>query len=118
MTKFKHLHVLNLIGVCVESGEAPYIIMPYMMNGSLLAYLRKEKPQFTFSQDAREEQVSNHCYFSYRYSYNLGIVNSYKLAAFNFVHRLQMPRESFSPFVSRLPRECATWQNRNLFTET
>ena len=59
MIKFKHLHVLNLIGVCLDLGEAPYIIMPYMANGSLLAYLRKERPQFTISQEAREEQVSN-----------------------------------------------------------
>ena len=57
MIKFKHMHILSLIGVCTDVGEAPYIVMPYMAKGSLLAYLRKERPQFTMSQDDGEEKV-------------------------------------------------------------
>ena len=43
MKDFKHANVLNLIGVCIDAGPAPYIIMPFMHNGSLLHYLRKER---------------------------------------------------------------------------
>ena len=43
MYHFKHPNVLTLCGVCLDGGPAPYIIMPYMANGSLLAYLKKNK---------------------------------------------------------------------------
>ena len=34
MRKFNHPNVLNLIGVCSEVGDTPYIVMPYMAKGS------------------------------------------------------------------------------------
>ena len=43
MSRFNHSHVMGLIGVCLDAGSAPYIIMPYMANGSLLKYLKKER---------------------------------------------------------------------------
>ena len=43
MSRFKHSHVMGLIGVCLDAGSASYIIMPYMANGSLLKYLRRER---------------------------------------------------------------------------
>lgn len=43
MYEFDHPNVLKLIGVCLDGGPAPYIIMPFMANGSLLSYLRKER---------------------------------------------------------------------------
>ena len=58
MQRFRHPNVLNLIGVCIDAGEAPYIIMPYMANGSLLAYLRKKRPHLTIAEEAGEEMVN------------------------------------------------------------
>ena len=43
MHQFDHPNVLKLSGVCLDGGPAPYIIMPYMANGSLLSYLREER---------------------------------------------------------------------------
>ncbi len=43
MYKFDHPHVLKLSGVCMDGGPAPYIIMPFMANGSLSSYLKKER---------------------------------------------------------------------------
>ena len=43
MSEFDHPNVLNLIGVCLDGGPVPYLIMPFMENGSLLLYLRKRK---------------------------------------------------------------------------
>ena len=37
-----HPNVMRLIGIC-EDGATPGIIMPFMENGSLLSYLKKEK---------------------------------------------------------------------------
>ena len=58
MKSFQHPNVLNLIGVCIDTGEAPYLVMPYMLNGSLLSYLRKERPKLTIAEGAAEDLVS------------------------------------------------------------
>ena len=51
MEGFEHPHVLSIIGVCVDAGPAPYIIMPFMANGSLLAYIKKEKTNLVVLKD-------------------------------------------------------------------
>ena len=43
MQEFNHPHVLPLIGVCLDTGPGVSIVMPFMTNGSLLDYLRKER---------------------------------------------------------------------------
>ena len=43
MQKFEHPNVLKLIGLCLDGGPAPYVIMPFMENGSLLSYLKEER---------------------------------------------------------------------------
>ena len=58
MQDFQHPHVLNIIGVCVDAGPAPYIIMPFIANGSLLAYVKKEKTNLVVPKDADDELVS------------------------------------------------------------
>ena len=59
MSRFKHAHVMGLIGVCLDAGSAPYIVMPYMANGSLLKYLRKERKNLIFLENADEDEVDN-----------------------------------------------------------
>lgn len=58
MKTFHHPNVLHLIGVCIDAGAAPYLVMPYMLNGSLLSYLRKERPKLTIVEGATEDLVS------------------------------------------------------------
>lgn len=43
MHELDHPNVLRLSGVCLDGGPAPYIIMPFMANGSLLSYLKEER---------------------------------------------------------------------------
>ena len=43
MHELDHPNVLKLIGVCLDGGPAPYIIMPFMNNGSLLSHLKAER---------------------------------------------------------------------------
>ncbi len=57
MKDFSHPNVLSLIGVSLDVGQSPYIVMPYMANGSLLNYLRKERPNLTVDTKAPEEMV-------------------------------------------------------------
>ena len=58
MKAFSHPNILNLIGICLDAGPAPYIVMPYMEMGSLLQFLKKERPNFTIAEGADEELVS------------------------------------------------------------
>lgn len=43
MKNFCHRHVMTLIGVCLDGGPEPFLILPYMANGSLVSYLRKQQ---------------------------------------------------------------------------
>ncbi len=49
MYDFDHPNVLKLLGVCLDGGPAPYIIMPFMANGSLLKYLKEERESLVLS---------------------------------------------------------------------
>ena len=57
MSKFKHSHVMGLIGVCLDAGSAPYIIMPYMANGSLLKWLKRERKNIVLLDETDEDEV-------------------------------------------------------------
>ena len=61
MSRFKHAHVMGLIGVCLDAGSAPYIVMPYMANGSLLQYLKKERMNIVLSENAEKDEVGITC---------------------------------------------------------
>ena len=58
MKDLNHPNILGLIGVCVDQGTAPYIIMPFMANGSLLSYLKKERHSLTIANGAEQDLVS------------------------------------------------------------
>ena len=62
MKSLNHLHVMTLKGVCLDGGPVPYIVLPYMANGSLLSYLKKEQSNLTVSMvegDSGEEEMQS-----------------------------------------------------------
>ena len=59
MSRFKHVHVMSLIGVCLDAGSSPFIIMPYMDNGSLLNYLKRNRDKLIIVDESNEEEVTN-----------------------------------------------------------
>jgi serine/threonine protein kinase len=61
MKEFNHPNVLALVGVCLDGGPAPYVIMPYMARGSLLCHLRKHRERFILSSSNVTENVSITC---------------------------------------------------------
>ena len=70
MKNFANLHVMSLKGVCLDGGPVPYLILPYMANGSLASYLKKERKDLVImmdndnasnnSEDDMQSQVSMH----------------------------------------------------------
>ena len=51
MKDLNHPNILRLIGICVDGGPAPFIITPFMENGSLLSYLRRNRNTFLSTED-------------------------------------------------------------------
>ena len=48
MKDFNHPNVLGLVGVCFDTpDDVPYIILPYMVNGSLKDYLKTKRVHIT-----------------------------------------------------------------------
>ena len=62
MYEFDHPNVLKLIGVCLDGGPAPYIIMPFMANGSLGSYLKNEREKLLLDPKSAkpDDIVSNY----------------------------------------------------------
>ena len=50
MKAFTHPNVMGILGICL-ADQAPYIVMPFMTNGSLHSYLRKHRPELLVSED-------------------------------------------------------------------
>ncbi|XP_033644028.1 hepatocyte growth factor receptor-like isoform X1 [Asterias rubens] len=47
MKDFKHPHVLQLIGVCINKNNLPLVVLPYMKNGDLLTFVRDPTKDLT-----------------------------------------------------------------------
>ena len=68
MQEFHHPHVMPLIGVCLDAGPGVSIVMPYMSNGSLLDYLKKERSILELAEGEDSDKV----YFA-KYPFNFMI---------------------------------------------
>ena len=58
MDGLSHPNVINLIGVSISNTLSPILIMPFMENGNLLNYLKKEKSNLYLDYDMLEEKVN------------------------------------------------------------
>ena len=59
MKELNHPHVMTLIGVCLDAGPGVSIVMPFMANGNLLQYLKRERTTLELCDDTENEQVSS-----------------------------------------------------------
>ncbi len=64
MHDLAHPNVMTLLGVCVHADQGPSIVMPYMVNGSLLDYLKKERERLDVDNNAELETVRIYNYSS------------------------------------------------------
>ena len=56
MISFDHPNVMSVIGVSVDR-EIPFLIMPFMTNGSVLEYVKHNKEELLYTSEATEAQV-------------------------------------------------------------
>lgn len=59
MSRFDHPNVMKLLGVSISTGRTLYVIMPFMAQGSLLSYLRKNRADLTVESEDMVDLVSN-----------------------------------------------------------
>ena len=58
MEDLHHPNLMPLIGVCISVDHGMSIVIPYMANGSLLGFLKRERDQFYLDKRAAEDHVS------------------------------------------------------------
>ena len=56
MLSFKHPNVMSLIGLCLD-GNVPLIIMPFMSDGSLMEYVRRNRQHLYFALQSSQDKV-------------------------------------------------------------
>ena len=57
MKVFKHPNVMSLLGVCLDMGPIPYIVLPFMSRGDLLTYIQQKQSLLVLDCDETEEMV-------------------------------------------------------------
>ena len=57
MQSFKHPNVMSLIGVCENLSGGPAVVMPFMANGSVLDYLKKNRKIVVLDSKEKESMV-------------------------------------------------------------
>ena len=60
MKEFKHPNVMGLIGVCLEMGPVPYIVLPFMSGGDLLTHVQQKQSSLVVECNEDEEMVCLH----------------------------------------------------------
>ena len=59
MENLNHPNVMPLIGVCIDAEHGMSIVMPFMANGSLLGYLKRERNSLCLGKKPKEDVVSS-----------------------------------------------------------
>ena len=58
MANFGHPNVMKLIGLSISKSRTLFVIMPFMAQGSLLSYLRRNRAALT----VKDEDMVNYCF--------------------------------------------------------
>ena len=59
LSSLDHPNILTLIGICLDGGPVPLLVMPFMFNGSLLSYLMKEKANLVFPPTEKDLELDS-----------------------------------------------------------
>ena len=57
MHRLDHPNIISLIGLCLDAGPSPYIILPFMENGSLLSYVKNNREILVTDANTDDEMV-------------------------------------------------------------
>ena len=57
LSQLKHPNVMEIVGVCLDRGSVPYLVMPFMSNGNLLQYLKTNREKLVVPDDKHSDEV-------------------------------------------------------------
>ena len=116
MLSFDHPNVMSLIGMCLDR-EAPLIIMPFMLNGSVLEYVKQRKHELFLTTDNSETEVQTMLHNTY---HSIFFVHGLLCCTLTLVHmyRYWRLRKCYWACVIRLLKGWSTWRTTSLFTVT
>ncbi|XP_011407098.1 PREDICTED: tyrosine-protein kinase receptor UFO-like [Amphimedon queenslandica] len=58
MKDLQHPNVMGLIGICLDAGPSPLIVLPYMEGGSLLKYLIKNRENLMACTSTDDDEIN------------------------------------------------------------
>ena len=58
MARYDHPNVMKLLGVAISQQNTLFIVMPYMAQGCLFSFLRKQRADLTVESDDMTNLVS------------------------------------------------------------
>ena len=59
MKDFDHPNIMSLLGICLNSAAGVAYVMPFMENGSLLSYLKKDRDGILLPSSADAHTVEH-----------------------------------------------------------
>ena len=63
MSALMHPNILSPTGVCLDGGPIPYVVIPFMFNGDLLTYLKKERSILVTPLDGEMGELTVSCVY-------------------------------------------------------
>ena len=57
MKTLVHPNVISLLGVCLDGGPAPFLVLPYMENGCVLDYLKQNRSSVLLGCKHSDDEV-------------------------------------------------------------
>ena len=65
-SQLKHPNVMEIVGVCLDGGAVPFLVMPFMSNGNLLQYLKTNRKNLVLpANNPPNELVGNMVFFAF-----------------------------------------------------
>ena len=71
MCTFHHPHVMGTVGICLDTFQSPYLLLPYMANGDLRTFLRNKRDTANSSNTTYPEVSYTLPYVQYKQEYTL-----------------------------------------------
>ena len=57
MSQLQHPNVVEIIGVCLDQGAVPFLVMPFMSNGNLLQYLKTNREKLVWPTNTNHDEL-------------------------------------------------------------
>ena len=57
ISQLKHPNIMEIIGVCLDGVAVPFLVMPFMSNGSLLQYLKTNRKKFVLPTNKHPDEM-------------------------------------------------------------